>query len=454
MSKFNSTSHKSVNNLAGGKAYVLSKEIELAHSVLTTFLNNKFYESGDERIERIRNLIQQCDPKFVAKLAVLTRQEFNLRSINHVLLGELSKIDNTYVREATIASIVRPDDILEIIAYCDGKLSKQLQRGLRRSLYKFSPYQLAKYKSQRKKVKLVDAFNMLHPNPKFASDEQANAWKLLIKGELKNTETWESDIQLIPKLIKENKMPYMALLRNLNNIIKYKWDEIIPDVCKRLTDEKAILNSRQLPFRFWTAYKNVTGNIALTDAIVKAAEISLKNVPRFEGKTLVAIDTSGSMMGRPITIASLFGASLARSNHADLILYDTDMQDVKFSTLSTIIELAEKIQSLAKGGGTNTALVFEHARDKYDRIIILSDNESWVSNAQQAYKTYIPKDVFVYCIDIQGYGTTDVRGDNVFHIPGWSNAMFELIKVFDTGNGIVDYIYDYDYQKFIDFKYK
>lgn len=76
-------------------------------------------------------------------------------------------------------------------------------------------------------------------------------------------ETWETQISMKgnkasvwEQLIDNKKLPYMAMLRNLRNMIKsgisekhHQW------VIKKLKDEGAVVNSKQFPFRFFTAYE-------------------------------------------------------------------------------------------------------------------------------------------------------------------------------------------------------
>lgn len=456
MSRFNNRQTSKTTNKAGGDAYSKNPEEELAFAVLSTFLEDKFYESGDSRIERIITLIDKVDPSFVANLAIIARNEYHLRSINHLLIAELSKRDNTFIRETTIESIIRPDDITEIIAYLDGKLSNQLKRGLRRSLFKFDRYQLAKYRGKNKMVSLVDAFNLLHPNPKFADKEQKRAWKDLIEGNLKMIDTYETGIDKLPDLIKEGKIGYMALLRNLNNLTKYDADQVTIDkACEILSDPHRVRKSRQLPFRFYTAYANVLGSVQLTDAIIDAFELSIENMPKFEGKTFLGIDGSGSMEGRPMELASVIAASLIKSNDIDVVIYDTSLQDFTYSSRSMALDLARSINGRANGGGTNTGLVFEAAFNSgsdYDRIIIISDNESWdsrygfdnVSEAYSLYRKNAKKDPYVYAIDVAGYGTHDVSSEKVFHFTGWSDRIFDFIDLAEQKNTLVKYIKNYE----------
>ncbi len=462
--KFNekNVSNTKTKNLAGGVAFKRNKESELVFAVLSTFLENKFYENGDERLKRICKLVKDNKPEFVAKLAIVARNEFNLRSVSHVLIGELAKNHkgDNLVMKTIVKCAVRPDDLTEICSYIEIPIPKQVKRGIRRALLKFSPYQLAKYRGEGNKWSLVDLFNLSHPNPKFASKEQAKAWKDLINGKLKSFDTWETEISANPSketwesLVTQDKLGYMALIRNLNNLVKYQISDVTFQIAiNKLVDKEAILHSKLLPFRFYTAYKTVQGNRSLSDAISEAMDIAVSNVPEFKGKTLIAIDTSGSMMGDPIEKAAIFGATLLKTNAgADVILYDTDIQEFKGSGRTPVVDLADRIIKDANGGGTNTSLVFQYAEKKgiYERIIIISDNESWAdscfnSGTQETYNRYKKNtgaDPFVYAIDIEGYGTKDITGaiDKVFHLSGWSNRLLDFVAQAEKGLKIVNYI--------------
>ena len=80
---------------------------------------------------------------------------------------------------------------------------------------------------------------------------------------LPTPETWETQIsmrgnkaEVWEELIDHKKLPFMAMLRNLRNVIiagiSNKHHQFITG---RLTDERAVVNSRQFPFRFFSAYE-------------------------------------------------------------------------------------------------------------------------------------------------------------------------------------------------------
>lgn len=467
MSRFNVKNPSTeTTNLAGGKAFSFDKRTELVHAVLTTFLEDKPYESGDTRIDRIRTLIAANKPEFVANLAIVARLEFNLRSVSHVLIAELSKIHkgDSLVKDTMVKACIRPDDLMEIVALVGTPLPKQIKRGVRNAILKYNRYQLAKYKGTGKGVSMVDLFNLCHPKVKHANDEQKQAWKDLIEGKLTSFDTWETEISNAKPeekkgkweaLVKENKLGYMALLRNLNNLVKNDVDEeAIVTAITKLTNKDEVLKSKQLPFRFITAYDTVAGSRRFTDAISIAMDCAVSNTPELVGKTLIAIDASGSMSGDPIKKAAIFGATLAKSNpNSEVILYDTSVKKLSLSSRTPVIDISKAIESAAMGGGTETSLVFLyaiHEKKVYDRIIIISDNESWADygSVQEHYTEYKKiADPFIYAIDIQGYGTKDLTGGKVKHLTGWSNRLLDFIGAIEKGESLVDYISDYSKAK-------
>ncbi len=468
MSKFNTKvapKRKTINK-AGGHAFKLPLDQELVHAVLTTFLDDKYYESAEDRILRIQALIQQNDPEFVARLAVIARKEFNLRSVTHLLIGELSRVHSgdSLVRRALTEAALRPDDLTEIVSYVGTPIPKQIKRGARSALLKFNRYQLAKYKGEGKEVSLVDLFNLVHPKVQHANKEQKKAWKDLMTGKLVSFDTWETELsnakndaarkKALEELIEEDKMGYMALLRNLNNLIKYNVSAKVQKLAvAKLTDKEEVKKSKQLPFRYVTAYENVHGNRVFTDAISEAMDIAVDNTPELKGDILIAVDTSGSMRGDPLKKASIFAATLLKANKkADVILYSTSVKEVSLSGRAPVIDLAKSIENASLGGGTETSLVFKYAasaRKNYSRIIIISDNESWnegyggVQAIYEEYKKVTGNDPFIYAIDIQGYGTKDITDSKVFHLTGWSDRLLDFIGQAEKGKTLIDYIKKY-----------
>ena len=277
MSKFNTaTKPTKTVNLAGGEAYSQTPELELVSILLTSFANDKFYEKATDTYERLKQLVKLCDKKFVAQAAIYARTQFGMRSITHVVASELAKYvgGEKWAKNFYTGIVYRPDDMLEILSYHtskNGKVTNAIKNGFAKAFDKFDHYSLAKYRGEGKGFKLVDVVNLVHPKP---TDKNKEAIDALIKGNLKSFDTWESQLTEAGQkatnedekaefkkdvwvgLVKERKIGYFALLRNLRNIIEQA-PEVVNEALVMLTDEKLIKKSLVLPFRFTTAFDEI-----------------------------------------------------------------------------------------------------------------------------------------------------------------------------------------------------
>ena len=77
-------------NVAGAKAFTVDPRYELASILLTSFVKDKFYRSKETERDRLVALLNQVDPLFAAKAAIYARNEFGMRSITHIMAGELA----------------------------------------------------------------------------------------------------------------------------------------------------------------------------------------------------------------------------------------------------------------------------------------------------------------------------------------------------------------------------
>ncbi|XP_034470516.1 telomerase protein component 1 isoform X3 [Hippoglossus hippoglossus] len=111
--------------------------------------------------------------------------------------------------------------------------------------------------------------------------KEPETWERLVSAEGNKAATWE-------KLIDNNSLPFMAMLRNLRNMITQSISEAHhKKILSRLSDKKAVIQSRQFPFRFLAAYKVIMELHALAStaqqAVPSAQEILkgiLKKFPK------------------------------------------------------------------------------------------------------------------------------------------------------------------------------
>ena len=478
MSKFNTTVPKAktlTENLAGGQAYKQSDELALVSLLLTSFVNDQFYKNAQTTLEDLRKLSEKVkDKEFVAKAAIFARDRFGMRSITHALAGELTSQLNgaEWGKNFYDKVVVRVDDMTEIMSYYlayktskdSPKFPNSLKKGFAKAFDKFDSYQLAKYKGDNKEVKLVDVVNIVHPVP---TVRNKSALEQLIKGELKSTDTWEAKLSQAgqvaeseedltklksdawSELIIGKKIGYFALLRNLRNIINQA-PTAIPAACELLVDERMIKSSRVLPFRFTTAYDEISklgSSKEVRDVLVainKALDISVCNVPKFDGDTLVVMDVSGSMSGRPSEIASLFGAILAKVNNSDVMTFSTSANYKQYNPMDSVLTIRDGFRYA--GGGTNLRDVFVKANKAYENIIILSDMQSFIGydtplSQLNSYKSRFNCNPHIYSFDLAGLGTLQIPQNQIYCLAGFSDKVFDIMSLLkEDRNALVNQV--------------
>ena len=364
MAKFNEkkmAKQPTERNFMGEMAFKMEDKEELISTVMTTFLQDEYYEKEATKIARIQELLKKVDPLFAAKLAIYARNQGNLRSVTHFIAAEIAKYvsGSEWGKRFYDKIIVRPDDMSEIVsayAHINGMSQKNISKipnamkgGFKTALERLDAYQIDKYKMQNREVSLIDLVRLFHPK---GNQKNAEAFKRLVNGEslegLYETKIFEKEMTKAGQLTKnatedEKKeakheaisevlgnikgMPIMNLIRNLRNIILYAPDKV-EDACAQLRIKDKILKSRLLPFRFATAYAEVEKMTwdksdtdtaiafesdkvkneltkaqfnslkrSVLDALEDAIQYSVGNIPELEGNVAILVDHSGSCRG-------------------------------------------------------------------------------------------------------------------------------------------------------------
>ena len=289
--------------------------------------------------------------------------------------------------------------------------------------------------------------------------ETPYTWETELSAKGNNKETWEA-------LIESGKVGYMAMLRNLRNILAANPSNV-NKVLALIENPEAVKKSRQLPFRYLSAYKELEniGGSRVFDALENAVEASVENMPKLEGTTVIAVDVSGSMDNtisakskvRCYEMAMLLGLMANKiCDNSYFYIFNNSIEKYAVSHRSGILTTAIRWSC---GGGTNMYLPFQKMLDDHihaDRVIILSDNEcnsgggyysrKPVQAIADEFRKVSGKDIWVHAIDLQGYGTQQFHGAKTNIIAGWSEKVFEFIKLAEQGEGnlekaIEQYIY-------------
>jgi len=332
----------------------IKERIKIASDKAINFANaGDLDDVTKEIIAAVWDVCESNNPKDALSIANWLRNEMNIRLTPQVILVLCSRHPATqeFIREYAPKIIVRPDEVKSVLIshryfFGNKTIKNCLNMGLGDAISKFGEKALIKYDDlnypkwkdvlrwiKRKqgwplskdlaryfthgevsKTGTPIAYRRKLLSAKTEFDDEA---KILAKESFANWEVLSSQFAVNEKGKKdiwsfgvENELiGYMAMLRNLRNILESKVDHnVIDKVCKEISDPAKILRSKQLPFRFLSASKIVEdlSNVdrmnasQVLEAINAACDISAENVESIPGVTVVFADNSGSM-SKPVS---------------------------------------------------------------------------------------------------------------------------------------------------------
>lgn len=426
-----------VHTHEGATAKHINAEQQLRRSVMSCMLwEDGFYESGVKISDRITALIAQVESKTVAKIAIDAREKMKLRHVPLLIVREMARnpIHRPFVAQTLAAVIQRPDELTEFVSlyWKDKKqpLSAQVKKGLAKAFTKFNEYSLAKY-NRDKAVKLRDVLFLCHAKPLDAAQEAT--WKKLVDNTLPTPDTWETTLSsgadkrdAWTRLLRENKLGALALLRNLRNMGEASVDrELIKDSIRLMKTE------RVLPFRFIAAARFAPD----FEPQLEAAMFScLEEVPKLSGKTCILVDVSGSMDEKISSKSDLTrldaasGLAMLLREVSENLTVRTFSNALAHVPLRRGFALRDAIVTSQAHGGTDlggAVKLLQAKEPDFDRLIIITDEQSQSKVPDPTWK-------HPYVINVAsnehgiGYGKWN-------HIDGWSEAIVDFINEYEKG---------------------
>lgn len=491
----------------GGAGYARTVKAELFLLAVTNMVGEgTFYESADARDSRFAQLVRAVavqDAEWLGRFIGWLRTEANLRSASLVAAAEAVKarLDAGLAggnRGLIDAACRRADEPGELLAYWTAHhgraLPKPVKRGLADAVARlYDERSLLKYDSDAKGFRFGDVVDLVHPSPAAARPWQGELFahaldrrhrrdkpiseslsvlrareeltampverrRALVVGEDGPARlraagmTWEAlagwlqgplDAAAWEAVIPS--MGYMALLRNLRNFDQAGVDDAVAArVAAKLADPAEVAASRQLPFRFLSAYRAAGASLRWSWALEQALGHSLERVPRLGGRTLILVDTSGSMnasFSRDGTLmrwdaAALFGIALAkRAGHADVVSFSNTAKPFPFKRGDSVLGALERWKSGGwfLNGGTNTAVCLRTSFDKHDRVVIVTDEQSNYDIVGVGGS--VPGDVPIYTWNLAGYrvghASSGAAGRHTFG--GLNDRAFAMIPLLEAG---------------------
>lgn len=442
-----------VTTAGGGMATATPTNVEaLRRATMASLLwENVAYESGVSISERLSNLVKVTPDADVAQIAIDARNKMYLRHVPLFLVNEMTakKPASTKLIADTLAEVVqRPDEITEFLSlYWKGgrkMLSKGVRLGLGRAFNKFNEYSFAKNAHPDAKVKLRDALFMSHAKPETA--EMEVLFKKIVDNTLATPDTWETNLSAgadkkatFERLLKEHKLGGLATLRNLRNMIDAGVD---PDLIRdRLENGKF---EKVLPYRFLTAVDYAP---QYESSIEKAMLNCVKSIPKLPGKTLMILDTSGSMgyvsskfsfssridMG----IATMIVGSALCENTLVYLTAGSDAQRIHatapvpsrqgFSLRDAIIKVKGKLGS----GGIFLVQCLSHIDtlekgQQFDRVLVFTDEQDCDNGVNPRTAKKLGKHNYIMNVSSEERGIGYQSGWTT--ITGFSENVFEYIR--------------------------
>ncbi len=422
------------------------------------------------------------DPEATLGIAVALRQADHIRTTPQVILVRAAhhpKVRGTGIlKKYAMEIMARADEPAVGLAYHiyaygkDKPIPNALKKAWAARLAKATDYDLAKYRLSDRAVKTVDVVNLVHA--------KSEAIGKLMKGELTTAgETWESIISQGGST-KENwekaieKMGHMALLKNLRN---FQDKGVDPSLYTGKLISGAV-NGKQLPFRYYSAFKAVSESgkapAPVLDSIEQCLEMSLGNLPTFPGRTMALADNSGSARGTTTStmgtskicdIANLTAVIAGKVSDDGYVGVFGDRLEVRsIRKKSSVFDQLKEIDALGAGIGHNTEngiwLFWDKAireKEHWDNVFVMSDMQAghgglygtatgraaygaqygWptphsthldVSKLINTYRTKVNPKVNVFLIQVAGYQDTILPEfyNRTFILGGWGEGVLRF----------------------------
>ena len=470
MSKFNEKI-KPARELSyeGGENYKKDVLEDWMNFLFSSKMDNSFYEGSREQQARFMELtnlvIDKYGAEFAGKCAMFTRNDLGMRSTAQFVAAMLNGQSFERKRDFYKAFCHRPDDMSEIFAAVDmlgGKRSHSMVRGFADYMSGLSEYNIMKYQMKGKRYNMYDLINIIHPKSDVIDD--------YMNGKLENADTWEVNISTgqdsWKNMVEGNRLGYLALVRNLNNILAEDVDDawIKQHLVDQLINEVSIKKSLIFPYQIYTAYRNLkVQNFAVITALDTAFRIACGNMPKLEGNSVIMLDVSGSMDDRygdksSLTIKEVgacYAAALYINGNCDFIKFGNRAKSATFKKACGPFQVIREMCDNEKCGcGTDIVPAFKLITGKkYARIFVVSDMQVmstkpiWWHGKNcgiDGYNGYchVNGRTSMYSFDLGNYTSQIANPNNpdVHLMTALNDNVFKMLEYVENGGKLYDYI--------------
>lgn len=485
-------------NAEGGAVHQLNAIETLFSKTLGSFFGEKgFYKdrSAESEYAEVVRLIEEIPDdqiEYALKIASLGRYwnmiSFPLAILTACFNDDRFKGRKTVLPQYTDEIVRRAKDINEVLAthfamHGNGNtLPSQMRKTLRSKLESFDRYKLSTGLDRRSEVKLADAIKVLHPKPKNAEMEKfyrdiiennvtlgdGKRQVRSVLSDLGKAEGEEQKTQLKDELAKT--LHTGSLFTIVRNLVPYVETGILQDtknvdiIVNRLIDKQEIARSKMLPFRFYSAFRQLQDRpnilpadtrMRLYNALIKAVDLSIENLTPVEGTNCILVDVSGSMVWGRVSskstmsyadIALLLGAIVYKKGYGDFYIFATGTAKMDMSNQAPIFDIIRHAKGMDVGGGTDLRYalqLIESAGVSYDNLVILTDSDyqgtPFVADRQldKLLRTGITKRVWVNNLAGNDYTVANMNHPSKHIVTGFNARFIEMMNLYrqvDRGN--------------------
>lgn len=474
-------------------AYAFPAKHALAQYAATGCLNQTFYATAKEQIDRVMEYAASVDEEFIAKTAVYCRQRGAMKDMPALLCAILATRDTNLLARIFYRVVDSPRMLRTFVQIIRSGVvgRKSLGTAPKRMICDWLESQSddAIFRaSVGNDPSLRDIIRMMHPKPTTASREALYGY--LIGREHDVTKLPESVVtyenfkagrstvipdvpfQMLTSLpldthgwceIAEHGSWQMVRM-NLNTFARhgvFAVKGMTQRIASLLRDTNAIAKARAFPYQLLAAYVSAGAQVPgeIRDALQDAMETAIANVPKVDGKVFVCPDVSGSMQSpatgyrpgatttvRCVDVAALVAAAIVRHNPtAEVIPFEEKVVGVRVNPRDSVMTNAARLAAIG-GGGTATSAPLAYLNKRQARgnlVVMVSDNQSWADPPRgrgtemmrewSRFRHHNPGARMV-CIDIQPYGTTQATEcEDILNVGGFSDQVFDVIADFASG---------------------
>ena len=479
-------------NLEGAPAYALAPRHRLAQYAATGCLNATYYASAEVQLATVLELCQDIDPQFIAQTAVYCRERSHMKDMPALLLAVLAAQGAAQLVPAFSRVIDNGKMLRNFVQILRSGVTGRRSLGTRPKKLVQAWLNAADEKTLLAACvgtapSLADIVKMVHPQPRQAWRAAFFAWLVgkphaaALPPALAAFEAWKRERSLPLPPVPFQMLTAQPLQRdawvqiarqggwqmlrmNLNTFARhgvFEVDGMAELVAGRLGDPQALATARMMPYQLMSALLAASDAVpaVVRQALERALELSLAQVPQIAGRVVVCPDVSGSMSSpvsgyrgsatssvRCIDVAALIAAAMLRSNRqATMLPFEQGVVTCKLDADASVMDNAARLAAIG-GGGTNCSAPLARLNSTKalaDLVIYVSDNESWIDATRagatatmvqwQLFKQRNPEARLV-CIDIAPHATTQAgERDDILNVGGFSDDVFILIATFAAG---------------------